>query len=77
MDFLGIGGWEILLILIIALIVLGPGKIVDFARSMGKMVRAFKKATSDLTTQITKEMEEQKKEHPVKKDEQSHLPQGK
>lgn len=58
MDFLDIGGGEILLILIIALIVLGPGKIVEIGRTLGKMMRAFKKATSDLTTQISKELKE-------------------
>jgi len=69
MDFLDIGGWEILLILIVALIVLGPGKIVEVARTLGKTVRAFRKATTDLTTQISKELEEKEKEQPPKKDE--------
>ncbi len=72
MDFLGIGGWEILLILIIALIVLGPGKIVEFSRTLGRMVRAFRKATSDLTAQISKELEEEEKGHLPKKEEHDH-----
>ena len=66
MDFLGMGGGEILLILIIALIVMGPGKVVEVGRTLGKMVRAFKKATTDLTTQISKELEEEEKAPPRK-----------
>lgn len=62
MEFFGMGFGEILLILVIALIVMGPGKIVDFARTLGKMSRALKKASSDLTTQITRELDEEKKE---------------
>ena len=57
MGFLGIGTWEILLILILALIILGPGKLTEFARTMGKMVRAIRKASADLTTAITREVD--------------------
>jgi Sec-independent protein translocase protein TatA len=57
MDFLGIGPWEIVLILIIALIFLGPGKIVDFARTLGKWVRAIRRAGTDFTTIVTREIE--------------------
>lgn len=57
MGFLGIGPWEILLIFILALIILGPGKLTDFAKSLGKMVRAIRKASADLTTAVTKELE--------------------
>ena len=57
MGFSGIGMWEILLILVVALIVLGPGRLPEFARTLGKMVRAIKKASTDLTTTITRELE--------------------
>jgi Tat protein translocase TatB subunit len=64
MDFLGMGPWEILLILIIALIFLGPGKIVDFARTLGKWVRAIRRAGTDFTTAVTREVEKAAKESP-------------
>ncbi|MEN6461918.1 MAG: Sec-independent protein translocase protein TatB [Syntrophomonas sp.] len=45
--FLGnIGPWELVLILMIALIVVGPGKLPDVAKSLGKAVNEFKKSTS-------------------------------
>jgi sec-independent protein translocase protein TatA len=57
MDFLGIGPGELILILVIALIFLGPGKIVDFARTLGKWVRAIRRAGNDFTTAVTREIE--------------------
>jgi sec-independent protein translocase protein TatA len=62
MDFLGIGWEEVLLILIVALLLWGPGRIVEISRTLGKTVRAFKKAAGEFTTQVGKELEEQKKE---------------
>lgn len=64
MDFFGIGGWEVLLIFIIILIIWGPGRLVEIGRTLGKMMRALRKVTSDLTAQVSKEIEEQEKEHP-------------
>jgi Sec-independent protein translocase protein TatA len=64
MDFLGIGPWELFLILVIALIFLGPGKIVDFSRTLGKWVRAIRKAGNEFTTAVTREVEKIEKEPP-------------
>jgi Tat protein translocase TatB subunit len=64
MGFLGIGTWEILLILILALIILGPGKLTDVARTLGRTVRAIRKASADLTTAVTRELEAKENEPP-------------
>ena len=44
-----IGPGELILILIIALVVLGPGKLPDVASSLGKSGREFRKAAPDLS----------------------------
>ena len=44
----GIGMQELLLILVIALIVLGPKKLPDVAKALGKALNEFKRATSEL-----------------------------
>ena len=67
MGFLGIGTWEILLILVLALIVLGPGKLPGIARTMGRTIRAIKKASADLTTTVTRELEAQENAPPSTK----------
>ena len=61
MEFLGAGVLEILVILIVALIVLGPGKLPGIARNLGKGMRAFRKAAFDLTAELTRELEEEEK----------------
>jgi sec-independent protein translocase protein TatA len=48
MPFPNIGPGELILILIIALVVLGPGKLPDVAASLGKSVREFRKAATDV-----------------------------
>jgi TatA/E family protein of Tat protein translocase len=44
-----IGPGELILILIIALVVLGPGKLPEVASSLGKSLREFRKAASDVS----------------------------
>ena len=64
MDFIGVGGWEVLLVLVIALIILGPSKLPEIARTIGKYTRILKKASFDLTTAVTREIEETQKPTP-------------
>lgn len=56
------GPLEILLALIVGLIAFGPGRLPRMARNLGKGITAFKRATMDLTTQVSKEFEELEKE---------------
>jgi TatA/E family protein of Tat protein translocase len=44
-----IGAPELIIILIIALIVLGPGKLPDVASSLGKSLREFRKAATEVS----------------------------
>ena len=59
----GIGMPEMILILAIALIVIGPKKLPDLAKSLGRAMREFKKATNEFkeTMQIDGELSEVKK----------------
>ena len=43
------GPLELIIVLVIALIVLGPGKLPDVGAALGKGIREFRKASSDLT----------------------------
>ena len=44
----GIGFPELILILVIALIIFGPGKLPEVGKAIGKSVREFKKATNEI-----------------------------
>lgn len=45
----GIGAPELILILVIGLIVFGPGKLPEMGRTLGKGLREFRKASNALT----------------------------
>ena len=55
--FLGIGFWEILLVFVIIMALLGPRRLPEIAGKMGTLMRRLKSAFSDLTTALTNEVE--------------------
>lgn len=63
MDFLDIGPLELLIILVVALLVFGPERIVEVGRSLGKMMRELRKATGELEKAVL-----EGKEEPTKKE---------
>jgi len=57
---------HVLLILIVALVIFGPGKLPDIGKGLGEAIRGFKKALNDVTfdssnpSEISKPKEENK-----------------
>lgn len=52
-----IGPVELIIILVIALLILGPGKLPEVGAAFGKTIREFRKASTevqDATTAVTK-----------------------
>jgi sec-independent protein translocase protein TatA len=43
-----IGPAELIIILVIALLVIGPGRLPDVGAALGKSIREFRKASSDM-----------------------------
>ncbi|MHB1418696.1 MAG: Sec-independent protein translocase subunit TatA/TatB [Bacillota bacterium] len=43
-----IGTPELILVLVLALIIFGPGKLPDLGRTIGKAVNEFRKATGEI-----------------------------
>ena len=54
------GGWEILIILLIVLIIFGPTKLPQMGQAMGKAIKEFKKAGKELRSDVTLDDEEDK-----------------
>ncbi|GAA5039681.1 Sec-independent protein translocase protein TatA [Marivirga lumbricoides] len=48
----GLGGWEILLIMLVILIFFGAKKIPELARGLGRGIREFKDATTEIKDEI-------------------------
>lgn len=62
MDFMSVGTSEILMILFVALLVIGPNRVVELGRTLGKIMRSIRKASFDLTSAVTREMDLENKE---------------
>ncbi len=58
MGFFGIGAPEMVIILVVALIIFGPGKLPEVAGQAGKAVRDFRRMTSELTGEFEKTVNE-------------------
>ena len=52
MSFFGMGGMEIMVIMVVALIIFGPGKLPEIGAQVGKAVRDFRRVTNDLTREF-------------------------
>ena len=48
----GLGGWEVLLIFAVVLILFGAKKLPDLAKGLGTGIKEFKKATREVTEEI-------------------------
>jgi sec-independent protein translocase protein TatA len=47
--------WELVVVLLIALIFFGPKRLPELASGLGKSIREFRKSTSEIEDQITGE----------------------
>jgi TatA/E family protein of Tat protein translocase len=59
-----IGVWEMVIILIIALIVFGPRKLPELGRSLGKSLREFKSASNELRNTLDDEIRVEERRPP-------------
>ncbi len=62
MDIFGIGLAEMLLILVIALLVFGPGKLPEIGAALGRALGDFRRATRELTSDLQQSVAEARTE---------------
>ncbi|KAA0208222.1 MAG: twin-arginine translocase TatA/TatE family subunit [Ignavibacteriaceae bacterium] len=56
----GLGTQELILIAVVILVLFGAKKIPDFMQGLGKGIKEFKKASTDIEKDITKSIEDKK-----------------
>jgi Tat protein translocase TatB subunit len=61
MNFLGMGPLELVVICALALIFFGPDKLPDLARQIGRAVREVRKLSSEVTDEIQKTIEPERR----------------
>ena len=62
-----LGGWEIVLILAVVLILFGAKKLPDLAKGLGTGIKEFKKATREVTDELNTAMEDHTPPTPPKR----------
>lgn len=62
-----IGPFELILILVIALVIFGPSKLPQIGKSMGQAIKEFRKSTSQVTKDIESLADEEVEAAPAKK----------
>jgi TatA/E family protein of Tat protein translocase len=58
MEILGVGPGEMLLILVIALVVFGPGRLPEIGAALGRAIGDFRRASSEFTADLQGSVEE-------------------
>jgi sec-independent protein translocase protein TatA len=54
-----IGGWEMVVILAVVLMLFGAKKLPELAKGLGQGIKEFKKATREVTDEVTHAMDEE------------------
>ncbi len=63
MDVLGIGLPEIILVLLVAVVVVGPKRLPEFAAQLARVVRQMRGLATDVTSQMRTELDELTREY--------------
>jgi len=58
------GGWEIVLILAVVLILFGAKKLPELAKGLGQGIKEFKKATNEVQNEINTAMDDNRYSQP-------------
>jgi len=62
-----LGGWEIVLILAVVLILFGAKKLPELAKGLGKGIKEFKNATREVSDEIHNAMDDTSSPSPPRK----------
>jgi sec-independent protein translocase protein TatB len=76
MEFLGIGVFELLVILVIALLVVGPKRLPEMAAQLARVYRAARRYAADVTKDLNETMKELEQEYDDMKGEWKDVGQG-
>jgi sec-independent protein translocase protein TatA len=62
-----IGAPELLVVIVLALIIFGPRRLPEIGRTVGKSMREFRRAASELRAEIESDLDEEEPPRPRKR----------
>lgn len=72
LDFLNMGGGEMMLIMVAVLLLFGGKKLPELARGLGKGIREFKDASEGVKREIHRNINSVTNEEELKKEDENH-----
>jgi len=76
MEFFGVGPFELLVILVLILIVVGPRRLPEMAAELARLLRAARKYGAQITQELSETMNELEKEYADVRGEWKEVGQG-
>ncbi len=76
MNILGVGPAELLVILVLAVLVVGPRRLPEFAAQLARFLRVFRRYTSKITQEFNETLQELEHEYDDMKGEWKDVGQG-
>jgi len=61
-NFLNVGPWELTVILIIAILLIGPKRMMELARAIGRVTSQLRKLSNEFTASIQAELQATERE---------------
>ncbi len=74
MNFFNIGPLELIVIMMVVLIVFGPGKLPEMGRALGQAIREFRQMSSEVNKQLSEGMDMLETENKEKQKEATQPP---
>ena len=68
MNFFGIGGMELIVILLLGFIVLGPRQLISVAKGLGRTISELRNAMNQFTRLVDEDDDDQQRRPPRSKD---------
>jgi len=69
-----IGGWEMVLILVVVLVLFGAKKLPELAKGLGQGIKEFKKATRDVQDEFQSALDDPPRRYPVSNNDPYSIP---
>ena len=69
-----IGVWEMVVVVIVALFVIGPDKLPYYAKKIGLALKEFRKVSEEMAKEVRESVAEEEKKETEEKEETTELP---
>lgn len=74
MNVMGVGGLELLVVVIVAMLVLGPARVAEYGRTLGKLIGELRRASEGIPAVFENLIDERKSQTEEEEEEEADEP---